>query len=93
MDIIPSYAMPDKENSPCGWLTDPSGEIMILFIKDPMSYKDHKKFYVDKWSAKEGKRSAFKNRKILTELEAFQFWDSLILNGWEKLYACKQNAA
>ena len=69
---------------PSGWLIEPNGQKMILFIKDPMSHKTLRKFYIDKWSAVNGKRTKFENRKIVLYEEATKTWDNLVKNGWYK---------
>ncbi len=70
---------------PSGWLVDPTGERMVLFIKDPMSERQYPKFYIDKWSADNGIRTRFKKRKIAVKEEAVRIWISLIENGWNKV--------
>ena len=72
------------DHLPSGWLVDPSGDRMILFIKDPMSQRTLPKFYIDKWSSENGKRTKFKNRKISTFEDAKRVWNNLIEDGWNK---------
>ena len=69
---------------PSGWLIEPNGQEMILFIKDPMSHKKLTKFYIDKWSAINGKRTKFENRKIVLYEEATTIWNQLVKGGWSK---------
>ena len=81
------------DQRPSGWLVDPSGDRMVLFIKDPMSCKGSTKFYLDKWSSINGKRSKFKNRKIVLLEEAERIWNNLIQDGWNKVEPMQINAA
>mgnify|MGYP001257116351 CR=1 FL=1 len=81
------------DSLPSGWLIDPMGDRMILFIKDPMSLKNSPKFYIDRWSAINGSRSKFKNRKILIEEDAIRIWNNLIEDGWNKFESLGPKAA
>ena len=78
---------------PSGWLIEPNGQKMILFIKDPMSHKTLRKFYIDKWSAVNGKRAKFENRKIVLYEEATKIWNNLIETGWYKTQVSKLHVA
>lgn len=78
---------------PSGWLLDPKGDRMVLFLKDPMSDRNSPKFYIDKWSAVNGSRSKFKNRKISLQDEAVRIWNNLIEDGWNKVENINNKAA
>ena len=78
---------------PSGWLVDPNGDRMVLFLKDPMSDKTNPKFYIDRWSARSGYRSKFKNRKIVFQDEALRIWNNLFQDGWNKAEAVNNKVA
>ena len=78
---------------PSGWLVDPNGDRMVLFIKDPMSQKQSPKFYIDKWSSTNGNRSEFQKRKIVLQEDAVKIWNKLIDDGWNKSEPLKVKAA
>ena len=78
---------------PSGWLLNPQGDRMVLFLKDPMSDKFSPKFYIDKWSALKGSRTKFKNRKIALEADAIRIWNNLIEDGWNKVDSQNKKAA
>tara|TARA_Y100001968_G_scaffold262614_1_gene250963 strand:+ start:3511 stop:3768 length:258 start_codon:yes stop_codon:yes gene_type:complete len=78
---------------PSGWLVDPKGDRMVLFLKDPMSAKNLPKFYIDKWTAIKGSRSKFKFRKISLQDEAIRIWNNLIDDGWNKVENVVNKAA
>ena len=67
---------------PSGWLVEPTGKEMILFIKAPISIKTFPILYIDKWSAINGIRNKFQERKILMKDDALKLWNNLLAEGW-----------
>ena len=72
--------------TPEGQLADPKAMCLLLFLKDPMSWQQWPKFYMDKWSVTPvGSPWNFKSRRKLELEPALQIWNELIQNGWRKV--------
>ena len=70
---------------PEGWLIDPKGKFLLLFQKDPASLEKRAHGFIDKWDAKNGSPTTFKNRKESSSAEAISKWIDLTEKGWRRV--------